>query len=255
MPRSEPSCRGAHGAGPGAGAPSIMSFEFLVIGAGRSGTGLLAGLLDSHPRLEVGFEQDSEAILLAAGEPSWRRAMRFRSRCEECASGFPEQQWGNKITTEQIRGLEDDGRDPAEALAHFFDEVMRGITKICILRDGRTCVRSKMNRNRRGLAIEEASRRWCYSVFVHDFLADRGDAVVLRFEDLVADARSVLMPVCDRLGVEWDDAILAGTRNEKLPPEYRQTGFNPAPTVVDDLPAGCMSIIEADLHRLGYLDP
>ena len=49
------------------GVPLTMSFEFLVIGAGRSGTSLLAGLLDSHSRLELGFEQDSEAILLAAG--------------------------------------------------------------------------------------------------------------------------------------------------------------------------------------------
>ena len=231
-----------------------MSFEFLVIGAGRSGTSLLAGLLDSHPRLELGFEQDSQAILLAAGEPSRRRAVRFRSRCEEYALGFPKQRWGNKITTEQIRGLEEDGRDPAEVLAHFFDEVMKGITKIYILRDGRTCVRSKVNRNRGRLTIEEASRRWCYSVFVHDFLKERDDAVVLRFEDLVADARSVLTPVCDRLGVAWNDAMLAGTRNEKMLPEYRRTGFSLAPTVIDGLPAGCMSIIEADLHRLGYLD-
>ena len=231
-----------------------MSFEFLVIGAGRSGTSLLAGLLDSHPRLELGFEQDSQAILLAAGEPSRRRAVRFRSRCEEYALGFPKQRWGNKITTEQIRGLEEDGRDPAEVLAHFFDEVMKGITKIYILRDGRTCVRSKVNRNRGRLTIEEASRRWCYSVFVHDFLKERDDAVVLRFEDLVADARSVLTPVCDRLGVAWNDAMLAGTRNEKMLPEYRRIGFSLAPTVIDGLPAGCMSIIEADLHRLGYLD-
>ena len=230
-----------------------MSFEFLVLGAGRSGTSLLAGLLDCHPRLEVGFEQDSQAILMAAGEPSRCRAVRFRSRCEEYALGFPEQRWGNKITTEQIRGLEDDGRDPTQVLVHFFDEVMKGIAGIFILRDGRTCVRSKTNRNP-DLTIEEASRRWCYSVFVHDFLLDRSDVVVLRFEDLVADARSALIPVCDRLNVEWDDAMLAGTWNQKLLPEYRQAGFSRAPIAVGEPPAGCMSIIGQDLHRLGYLD-
>ena len=48
--------------------------------------------------------------------------------------------------------------------------------------------------------------------------------------------------------------MFAGTRNEKLLSEYRRTGFSLAPTVIDGLPAGCMSIIEADLHRLGYLD-
>lgn len=231
-----------------------MSFESLVIGADRSGTSLLTALPDDHPRLEVGFERDPEADLPAVGEPSRRRAVRSRSRCEEYATGYLEQRWGNKIATERIRGLEDDGRHPAEVLAHFFDEVMTGISRIHILRDGRTCVRSRMNRSERGLILEEACRRWCCSVFAHDFLVVRDDAADLRFEELVADARSASMPVCERLDVEWNDAMLTGAWNEKLPPEYRRTGFDPAPAVVTDLPAGCMSIIEPDLPHLGYPD-
>ena len=42
---------------------SADNFEFLVIGAGRGGTSLLAGLLDFHDQLDVGFEQYSEACL------------------------------------------------------------------------------------------------------------------------------------------------------------------------------------------------
>ena len=40
------------------------NFDFLVIGAGRGGTSLLAGLLDSHPLIEVGFELHSIDTLM-----------------------------------------------------------------------------------------------------------------------------------------------------------------------------------------------
>lgn len=231
-----------------------MAFEFLILGAGRGGTSLLAGLLDGHPGLEVGFECDAMAILMAhaAAErgPSPGRALRFRRRCDELGAASEVGRWGNKITTEQLRGLEDDGRDPGAVLEHFFDEVMAGIHVIFILRDGRTCVRSKMNR--KGLDVAEAAERWRYSVRVHDALLGRANGSILRFEELLSDPEGVLTPVCEALGVGWDAAMLSGTESDKMRPEYRRTGLDARAAEVGEVPDGCLELIRDDLLRLGY---
>ena len=228
-----------------------VSFKFLVVGAGRSGTSLVAALLDGHPKLEMAFEQDS-AILSSTDEPSRRRAVRFRNRCRELAGAFPSKQWGNKITTEQVQRLENDGRSSTEVFQHFFADVMRDVVKVIVVRDGRTCVRSKLERNPQ-LTMAEACRRWRYSVFVHDWLAQQSRVVVLRYEDLIEDARAALLPTCACLGVAWDDAMLAGTNSAKLLPEYRQEGIGSARGVVDDPLPNAMATMEADLRRLGYI--
>ena len=230
-----------------------MSFEFLVVGAGRSGTSLVAALLDGHPELEMAFERDS-AILLSADEPARSRAVRFRDRCREAAAEFPSRRWGNKITTEQIAGLENDGGGSLAALQHFFADVMRDIVKVVIVRDGRACVRSKLERNPE-LTMADACRRWRYSIFVHDWLVRQRHVVSLRYEDLVRDARSTLLPVCACLGVAWDDAMLAGTNSAKLLPEYRQEGIGSARRVIDDPLPSSMATMEKDLRRLGYICP
>ena len=223
----------------------------MVVGAGRSGTSLAAALLDGHPKLEMAFEQDS-AILSSTDEPSPHRAVRFRNRCRELAAEFPSKQWGNKITTEQIEGLENDGRSSMDVFQHFFADVMRDVVKVVVVRDGRTCVRSKLERNSQ-LTMAEACRRWRYSVFVHDWLVQQRRVVVLRYEDLMEDARSALLPACACLGVAWDDAMLAGTNSAKLLPEYRQEAIGSARGVVDDPLPSAMTPMEADLRRLGYM--
>ena len=98
----------------------MTSFHFLVIGAGRGGTSLLAGLLDQHPRLEVGFEKFSVKYLMgrslrlrAFGRRQRLLADRtgaFRRACLAESQRFPGLLWGNKITTEQLYGLENGGR-------------------------------------------------------------------------------------------------------------------------------------------------
>src|SRR5690242_13193581 len=89
------------------------NFGFLVVGAGRGGTSLLAGLLDSHDRLEVGFEDYSEAYLVgtestASGSDIFdARVLAFLQGCKEEAARVQGRMYGNKITTEQLFGLED----------------------------------------------------------------------------------------------------------------------------------------------------
>ena len=114
------------------------NFEFLVIGAGRGGTSLLAGLLDFHDQLDVGFEQYSEAYLAGTALADVKgpdifetRVLAFLRSCQEEATRVPDQRYGNKITTEHLFGLEDHNVANPDAktdvLDMFFNRHMRGI--------------------------------------------------------------------------------------------------------------------------------
>lgn len=239
-------------------------FAFLVVGAGRGGTSLLAGLLDSHPRLQVGFELFAVNCLLGKGlSPApapadciHHRTRAFRAACEQVASRFPDRLWGNKITTEQLFGLEDHNQLNPDAqvsvLDHFFGQAMAGLRFIFILRDGRACVRSKVSRT--GQSWESACDRWLYSVHVQEYLADRrGDAMVVRFEDLLAAPETALRSACRFLEVDYDPVMLEGTSNPKMRPEYRYGAIVAAKASPPELDPRWLERIRPGMLRAGYL--
>ena len=237
------------------------NFGFLVIGAGRGGTSLLAGLLDCHERLEVGFEMFSEGYLAGVALPAAgpdlfeARAGAFVRACVEEAARHPDRIFGNKITTEQLLGLEDHNvanpGAPVDVLDAFFNRQMKGRKIVFILRDGRTCVRSKVART--GQSVEQACARWKYSAEVYRFLSSRHENNVrIRFEDLVLRPEPTLAGVCAFLGVPYQASMLQGTRNSKLRPEYRREQFDDSKLALDDIPPGCIDRIRDDLERCGY---
>ena len=245
----------------------MTSFHFLVIGAGRGGTSLLAGLLDQHPRLEVGFEKFSVKYLMgrslrlrAFGRRQRLLADRtgaFRRACLAESQKFPGLLWGNKITTEQLYGLEDHNRlNPGEAVDvvdYFFREGVSGVRVVFILRDGRSCVRSKVERT--GQSVESACERWKFSVRVYRYLRERhDDHVAIRFEDLLQDPRKALQGVCDFLGVAFDERMLAGTQSRKMIPGYRRSGFDQSRLGLEGVPENCHALIESELRYCGYIE-
>jgi hypothetical protein len=160
------------------------NFEFLVIGAGRSGTSLLAGLLDFHDRLEVGFEQFSEGYLMGAALATSGpaifddRVRAFLDSCRDEARRYPGRIYGNKITTEQLFGLEDHNTANPDAkidvFDRFFNHFMKGRKIVFVLRDGRTCVRSKVART--GQSVELA----CDGSIRSRFIDSCGRAITTR---------------------------------------------------------------------------
>src|SRR5688572_18317428 len=241
---------------------------FLIVGAGRGGTSLLTGLLDIHSRLEVGFELFAIDYLMGSKKArasffASRRKERlihervdsFRSACIAEAEKFPGRLWGNKITTEQIYGLEEHNRlNPGaevDVLDFFFREGLPGVKVVFILRDGRTCVRSKMNRT--GQAVELACDRWKFSVEAYRYLIERHpDHQTLKFEDLLEDPVAELSKVCDFLGVPFEPEMLEGTKSLKLPPEYRQDSFVKAKSAKSISDEGWYPLIEEELRYCGY---
>ena len=239
----------------------LDNFKFLIVGAGRSGTSLLAGLLDFHPDLTVALELYSKTYLMGNGLDCQgpdlfdQRAKAFVAACQNVANRQPDK-WGNKITTEQLFCLEDHNvLNPTaqiDVLDAFFNNYLKNVKIIFILRDGRTCINSKVRRT--GKTIEQAAKRWQYSVMCYRFFKTRhSNNVCVRFEDLLADPEKTLTGICDFLDVPYRDAMLRGTNNEKLPADYRNTEFDLSKTAAIDLPEEVLAELKDDLEYCEYL--
>lgn len=241
--------------------PDDTRFRFLIVGAGRSGTSLLTALLDQHSQLEVGFEVGSIAYLRGReldDEPQRlfeQRTGAFVDCCLRAAADSDAALWGNKVTTEQLAGLNKHNlyHVPAlDVLDAFFNETLAGLKIIYLLRDGRACVQSKLSRTAQSL--EQACESWRYAVEVYTFLQSRPNTLFLRFEELVADPRAELARVLDFFGLTFESSIVSehSTMHPGMPPAYRRAGIDAARGRDINLDHPCVPLIEDALQRTGY---
>ncbi|MGL4316274.1 MAG: sulfotransferase family protein [Pseudomonas sp.] len=236
-------------------------FELLLIGAGRGGTSLLAGILDAHSRLEIAFEQHAAAYLMGrklsaeAATNYYERTRTFLSACEDSARHFPNMVWGNKITTEQLRALQKHNAIESHAkidlLDEFFQRTFQGKKVVFILRDGRSCAISKVNRT--GVDIEQACSRWLFSARVYRYLREHeGNWHTLKYEDLVAEPERTTRALCTFLGLEFEpDMLIKGPNSPKMLAEYRQTEIVPK-TPIKALPEQYLEQLRGELGYCGY---
>lgn len=229
-----------------------MAFEFLIVGTGRGGTSLLMGLLDSHSKLEVASEYASASNLKDVSRNINARVEAFKQACLEEAARHPDKIWGNKILTDQVYALESGAPHPEfDVLNYFFNEAFPATKVVFILRDGRTAVRSKVNRG--GVTYEKACRDWNRSVEMYKFILKYpGRYLTVRFEDLLVKPSAVLTQITDYLGVPYELAMLAGTDNPKLLPEYRNPGFYLSKMNIGK-PGEWQGLIAENLRFCGYV--
>ncbi|MEZ5293375.1 MAG: sulfotransferase [Vicinamibacterales bacterium] len=238
------------------------NFRFLIVGAGRGGTSLLAALLDYHSQLEVGFEQHAESCLMGKALPPGvpitfeGRVGAFMAACHADADRYAGRIWGNKITTEQVLSLET-APPPASAgsfdvLNALFNQHLRDQAVVFILRDGRACVNSKVRRT--GQPMEIACRKWLYSVECYQFFKTRHPrSLCVKFEDLLAAPESTLRSTCELLGIPYEPGMLEGVANEKMLPDYRSATIDRSKRAPADLPEPHLESIRAGLIECGYL--
>ena len=236
-------------------------FQFLILGVGRSGTSLLAGLLDSHSQLEIGFERYGDECLRGKDLPENKKTMffdrvsSFFDRCIEEANHSEKAIWGNKITSEQLAGLNKHNlfNTPAiDVLDTFFNSLVPSLKVIYLLRDGRSCVASKLKRTPQSL--EQACKSWILGVETYHFLQSRPNTLFLRYEDLLQDPVNVLTQACSFIGVEFESCMLGGTMNEKMLGTYRRNGIDSVKAKIVDTNHPCVPLIEAELRSCGYID-
>lgn len=242
-------------------APTPDAPPFLVIGAGRGGTSLLAASLAGHSRLVVAMELFGAAHLLGRGlsqgddrDIFTARTRAFRDGCLREIRSNPGRVWGNKITTEQLFGLEDhNAANPpyVDVLDRFFREAVPEFRIVFIVRDGRACAASKVRRT--GQTWEQAAFRWHYSVRVLKAVHGLDRPVcTLRFEDLVADPEPALREACRCLGVAFEPGMLLQTGSAAILPEYRRGGFDAGRADVPDVPPHVAAFLRPDLDYCGY---
>ena len=241
---------------------SKNNIDFHIIGAGRGGTSLIAGLLDYHPEIEVGFERHAVSYLLGKRlyfkrkNAFLQRTNAYLAACKRDSRKHPDLLWGNKITTEQIHGLKSHNkRNPnnqIDIIDQFFNHVLAQTKIIFILRDGRACINSKVNRT--GQSYQSATKWWQYSVNYYRFFQERHqNNICVRFEDLLGEPENELRKITDFLGIPYDPEMLAGTNNAKMRPEYQKKKLDPSKTKAIELREPYLSAIENDLKYCGYL--
>lgn len=230
---------------------------FLVLGAGRGGTSLLAAMLDYHSKLSVGMERFAFDYLLGEKLTETDKAnlqtrlRHFKVSCEK-ESRHAKTYWGNKITTEQVAALGEcqNSKWPAY-LNHFIDEVIGDKKVIFIVRDGRACVQSKMKRTEQDYTI--ALGRWQLSIAMLDYLKEKGVYhYQLRYEDLVAQPEVELLKVCDFLGLKFEKRMLKGPGNPIMPDIYK--GKTLLKKKKENWPAEWTADMKPELKKLGYLN-
>jgi hypothetical protein len=215
---------------------------FHIFGAGRGGTSLIAGLLDAHPECEVSFERWSVPFLMNGGEPASRvQAYLVACRSDEIAS--PKRVWGHKTTTEQIAAA----GDTSEFIA-----ATRDIPAIFILRDGRTCIASKVRRT--GQPIEQAIERWRFSIHFWEMLRSSGQTLLtIKMEELIISPEATLTRACEFLNLPFHAAMLQGTRSDRMLPEYRRQGFDESAISLPAADPSWLPKIAAELEAAGYM--
>lgn len=236
-------------------------FDFLILGAGRSGTSLLAALVDRHPQLEVAFELGGHEYLRGRAleeEPERlleQRIESFLDACNAAAKHSPAPHWGNKITTEQLAGLNRHNlytQPPVNVLDRCFNDYLAGKRIVYLLRDGRACVASKLSRTPQSL--EQACKSWCYAIEVLEFLRSSGLPLLeIRFEQLLAEPENALQVVHGFLGVSPEPLDPRATDHPAMPAAYRQGGIDPSRSRAPGEDHPSVPLIRRELELTGYL--
>lgn len=234
-------------------------FSFLIVGSGRSGTSLVAGLLDHHTRLTVEQELGGRNYLRGKGIPERPqsiyedRAEGFLQRCLRVSRSASTPQWGNKITTEQVTGLNRHNmfNTPAiDVMDKFFNQLLAPLKIVYVLRDGRACIESKLRRTEQ--SMESACKHWRDAIKILVLLQQRENVHVVRYEELVTAPVYQLQQICDFLNIEFEPDMLAGSNNVKIREQYRNPVIESQRALAVDLQHSCTEFISQELEYCGY---
>lgn len=168
-----------------------------VCGASHSGTTLMLALLDSHPDIagipleEVLFKNHPKEETIRQRVSEWPARFALDPSARLIAEKTP----GYVLSLDRLLAL--------------FPEA----SIIVMLRDGRDAALSAAARVG---DFRKAARRWRRAVEAAESVRGDDRIRVSRYEDLVADAESVLHRLCDFLGIPFDRAMLSHDRSPRL---------------------------------------
>jgi len=218
--------------------------SFLITGTHRSGSGILAAMLQAHPDVRMAIGGRHEHLLGAVPEAAATVANRlrgFRAACEADSKGQAGI-WGSRIAADPLtaNGICDDESAIEPFLSEFAD-----LKHIFVARDGRTYIRSMLLHE--GHSIDVASRSWLFFVkLLRSSRQQRANVTLVKFEELMLNPAQALLGICEFLGLEYSPELLSAGSGRGLDREETQ---------VSPLPSRVARRIKNELQYCGYLDP
>jgi hypothetical protein len=229
---------------------------FIIFGTPRSGTTLLAQCLDTHPDIVIPRETDFIVplvfIFTRIKDPDLGREMISKLITNSIAF---QGSIGEYLSTDQVNQIVYNSKyHPTDILVTIYEEIARSagaktsgdkspndLDSIKILVDSQS-VTSRMKivhivRDIRDLMISLNRTGWLpnadlhfprlwsnNNLYLHTKFKDHpAQYILVRYEDLVRDPHEVLVPVCERLGVEFQLKMLNTNEHH---PRYRQDRGN-----------------------------
>jgi hypothetical protein len=203
----------------------MATTKLLVLGAPRSGTSLLAGMIGAHPDVAMLREDYSGALGKIVGKEVVANKLCLPNQID---LSHP---WYNRILRRYgftcFRGF-----SVVSVVEYMADPSMKVIG---LVRSPYAVVDSMIRRG--GLDRAGAYRRWAKGIEVlSDIVRRYGERViVLSFEKIVTNPLEVMMLACDHLDIAYDDSMLMGYRHTSSY-DNENSAINPAKaTVSSDL--------------------
>ncbi|MGM0587808.1 MAG: sulfotransferase family protein [Bacteroidota bacterium] len=223
--------------------PADSNYEppFFILGSGRNGSTLLAGMLTQHSRLHVPPEQWAmHEMILKYKFLNWRSWKPLSDQLLDVIRR-PNKTSFWETDFESVRRILRNLPDQEQSLQRIFHEVFsehgRQLNKsferwgdqsplttvyleyiypvypeasyIFLLRDGRDVVSSMVTNNNRDIRF--ATWKWLHSLDKYQWLKERGapsQLHFLRYEDLVRNPQDELSRLCSFLGYDFEEAML-----------------------------------------------
>lgn len=199
----------------------VSKNKFLILGASRSGTTLLAAALGAHRDIAVLDEDMHGGFAKTTGGKIGGVKLCVPNQIDW------DTKWHWIYTPGIINGFLRKSifmaivpRGPMSITDYHFR--FSPLQNICIVRDHNTNINSIIKRENKSFAV--ARYRWERCLHTLNRVAQRYPETthLIRFEDLVSTPENILKKLCERLDLVFDPTMLeAPSRNER----YAQSGF------------------------------
>lgn len=191
----------------------------LILGVQRSGTTLLASMLGRHPEISMLFESTSKDVLKLIGKEyqgnklcTWRQ-IRFSTKATK---------WGhfvNRLVNFHFIGSKYQVLRPyPTSQLSIKDYLEKGAILIHIRRDKESIVKSLVKRT--PLTEKQAVREFERASLILDEINDQ--SIEVDFVDLVNKPKEIMLMLCDKLGIEFDERMMEGPKYNII---YPNSGF------------------------------
>ena len=177
--------------------------KLLVLGAPRSGTSLLAGMIGAHPNVAMLREEYAGSMGKIVGKEVVANKL-----CIPNQIGFSHTWWNRLLRRYGYTFFR--GYSVVSIEDYMSDPRMRVVG---VVRSPYAVVESMIRRG--GLRKHAAYARWAKGTEMLTELSQRYQdrVLILSFERLVQEPQTVMSSVCDHLSLEYSDAMMLGHRH------------------------------------------